>query len=158
MRRRDNTASQLIKYIFCGGAAVAVDMSIFYLVGWLVFPCFRETDPAAGIIQFFGGSVHEVSEADLIKNYWIIKGISYIVSNAVVYILNVLYVFEAGRHRKPVEIFLFYFFSLFQFLFIWLGANLVGRWGWEATYAQFSMLLLGLITNYIFKKKIVFKG
>jgi putative flippase GtrA len=30
--------------------------------------------------------------------------------------------------------------------------------GWKPTYANLSMLILGIITNYVVRKKIVFKG
>lgn len=158
MRMRGNPLAQLVKYVACGGVAILVDTLTFYLLAWLVFPCLRLTDPIAQILTWMGASISEVSDLELQRNYWIIKCISFILSNAVVYILNILYVFEAGRHRKPMEIFLFYFFSLFQFVFIGIGSVLISQFNWEVTYSNIAMLFLGLIVNYIVKKYIVFKG
>ena len=41
---------QFIKYGVCGGAATAVDMAIFFLFAWLVFPALRESDPFAKLL------------------------------------------------------------------------------------------------------------
>lgn len=158
LRRRGNSASQVIKYIFCGGISVAVDQVTFYLLAWLVFPCLRLSDPVAKFLVWLGATVQEVNDTELQRNYWIIKVICFLVSNAAVYVLNVLYVFEAGRHRRPVEVLLFYLMSMVQFVFIWLGNVLIIRFGWEVTYSNVAMLILGIITNYLLKKNVVFKG
>ena len=158
LKGKDSPVAQIIKYIMCGGLAVAVDMAVFYLLAWLVFPCLRISDPVAQLIQWAGFSIQEISEAELRNNYWMIKVICFLLSNAVVYTLNVLFVFNAGRHRKPVEILLFFGSSLFQFFFIWLGGVLITRFGWEVTYSNITMLLTSMMVNYIIRKKVVFKG
>ncbi|MCF7817834.1 MAG: GtrA family protein [Kiritimatiellales bacterium] len=158
LRRKDGLSGQLVKYILCGGVAVAVDTFVFYLLAWLVFPCLRQSDPMARLIEWVGFSVQEVGADELKRNYWIIKGFCFLCSNIVVYVLNVLFVFNTGRHRKPMEILLFFGSSLFQFFFIWLGGILITLFKWEVTYANIAMLTTSLLVNFVVRKKLVFKS
>lgn len=135
-----------------------IDQLLFYLLAWLVFPALRATGPVAQVLGYMGLSVREVSEETLYRNYWIIKVICFIASNAVVYTLNVLFVFRGGRHRRVVEIGMFFAFSLLQFVFIWLGAVLIATFKWEVFYANVTMLLTAMLVNYVVRKKVVFKG
>jgi putative flippase GtrA len=155
---KDSVVGQIVKYVLCGGTAVVVDFMTFYALAILVFPCLRASDPVARILAGIGWSVQEVSVAELERNFWIIKGICFIASNAVVYILNVLFVFKSGRHRKAVEILLFFGSSLFQFFFIWVGGVLITEFNWEVTYSNVTMLLVSMMVNYVVRKKLVFKG
>lgn len=158
LRHKDCVYTQFIKYVFCGGISVVVDQLIFYVLAWLVLPILPPDDPFAAFIGWFGLSVKEVSVEHFYANYWIIKAICFLTSNAVVYLLNVLFVFHGGRHKRHVEIMMFLGFSLIQFFYIWLGGVLMTQCGWKPTYANLSMLILGIITNYVTRKKIVFKG
>jgi len=158
LHRKDCVYSQFVKYVFCGGISVAVDQIVFYALAVLALPCLRPSDPFAKLLSMFGFEIPEVSGEQLRTNYWIIKAICFLLSNAVVYLLNVLFVFHGGRHRRSVEVAMFFGFSLLQFFYVWLGSMLISRFGWEVTYANIAMLVLGIITNYIARKKIVFKG
>lgn len=158
LHRKDSLVAQFVKYVFCGGVSVLIDQLIFYSFAWLAFPALRLSDPIAKALVAMGLTVQEVSEETLRANYWIIKVICFFASNAVVYVLNVLFVFHGGRHKRSVEIAMFFCFSLLQFVYIWLGSVLFNRFGWEVTYANLSMLVLGIVTNYVARKKIVFKG
>lgn len=156
LHNKENQVVQFVKYVFCGGAAVAIDTFTFYLLAWLVFPCLRASDPVARFLLAVGFEVQRATEEQLARNYLIIKLFCFILSNGVVYLLNRQYVFESGRHRRPVEIGLFFGASLFQFLFIWI-AQLLIKAGWEVTYSNLSMLVVGVIVNYFIRKYLVFK-
>ncbi len=158
LKGKDSPVAQVVKYIICGGLSVAVDQVVFYLLAWLVLPCMRASDPVARLLVAMGFSFQEVGEDELKRNYWIIKVICFLSSNAVVYALNVRFVFNTGRHRKPVEILLFFGSSLFQFFFIWLGGVLITAFSWEVTYANITMLVTSLMVNFVVRKKVVFKG
>jgi putative flippase GtrA len=158
LKEKDSPLKQLIKYVGCGGLSVLIDQITFYSLAWLVFPAMRASDPVAKGLQWLGFSMREVSEAELARNYWVIKFICFIASNTAVYILNVLFVFKPGRHSKPLEILLFFGSSLFQFLFIALGGWLITEMSWEVTYANITMLLTAMTVNFIIRKKVVFKG
>ena len=156
LHHKENPFVQFVKYVLSGGTAVAVDTLLFYLLAWLVFPCMRLSDPVARFIQMLGFEVHEATEDELKRNFLIIKGICFLVSNAVVYVLNILFVFESGRHRRPVEIALFFGFSLLQLVFIWIARVLIVA-GWEVTYSNLTMLAVGVVVNYFVRKFLVFK-
>jgi putative flippase GtrA len=158
LHRKDCVYTQFVKYVFCGGISVIVDQFVFYLLAWLAFPALRLSDPVAKLIIASGFSVADVSAAQLKTNYWIIKVFCFVISNAVVYLLNVLFVFQGGRHKRSLEVAMFFGFSLLQFFYIWLGSLLIDRFGWEVTYANLTMLVLGIVTNYVARKKVVFKG
>jgi len=155
---KDSFVGQIVKYIFCGGLAVAVDFATFYLLAVFVFPCLRVSDPIARLLAAMGYSIQEVSADELERNYWIIKVICFVLVNAVVYTLNRLFVFKSGRHRIPLEILLFFGSSLFQFFFIWLGGILITVYSWEVTYSNITMLIVSLLVNFVIRKKVVFKG
>lgn len=157
-RRKEGLSGQLVKYVLCGGASVAVDTVTFYLFAWLVFPCLRASDPVFRLIEWAGFTIREAGDAELERNYWIIKGICFLLSNTVVYVLNVMFVFQTGRHRRPVEILLFFGSSLFQFFFIWLGGILITEFKWEVTYSNIAMLTTSLLVNFVVRKKLVFKN
>ena len=155
--RKDNPYTQFIKYVFCGGISVVVDALVFYLLAWLVFPCLQSNDPVAELLRALGFTVRQVPPAQIVRNYWIIKFFCFFASNITVYTLNVLYVFEPGRHRKHHEVLLFFSISLFVFLGgTWFGAWLI-KFGWRTTYAYLFVLALGIVTNYALRKFLVFK-
>ncbi|MBN2683922.1 MAG: GtrA family protein [Pontiellaceae bacterium] len=149
---------QLIKYIFCGGISIGVDAVAFYILAWLVFPCLQFDDPAARILRWMGFAVREVSKEELIRNYWVVKSICFVLSNGVVYILNVLFVFESGRHHRVKEMLLF--FSISTLVFYGgtvLGEKLITQFGWQMTYTYVFVLSLGIVLNFLLRKIVVFK-
>jgi putative flippase GtrA len=157
LRDKGNPITQFVKYVFCGGLSVVVDMAVFYLLGWLVFPCLQAGDPATRMIELLGFSIREVQADQIVRNYWIIKVFCFFASNITVYLLNVLYVFEAGKHRKHHEVLLFFSISLSVFLVgTWLATGLI-KLGWHTSYAYVFVLFLGIFTNYALRKTVVFK-
>ncbi len=158
LRSKECPYSQVFKYAVSGVISLLIDQLVFYLLAWLVLPCMRATDPVARMIAGLGLSFEEATEEQIKLNYWIIKSICFVLSIGTAYVLNVLFVFRAGRHHRALEVVMFFGFSLFQFVFIWMGGILISRFGWEVTYANYSMLILGVATNYFARKKIVFKG
>lgn len=158
LKKKDSLLPQIIKYVISGGISVAVVQITFYLLAWRIFPCMRANDPVARILTELGFSVQVASEDELKRNLWIIMGICFLLSNAVAYILNVLFVFKTGRHRKPLEILFFFGSSLLQFFFVWIAGILISEYKWEVTYANLAMLLAGIVSNYMIRKHIIFGG
>ncbi len=157
LSRKECPYTQFAKYVVCGSIAVAVDATVFYLLAWLVFPCLQAGDPVAQLIEWMGFAVRQVPAETLVRNYWIIKVVCFGASNATVYALNVLYVFEGGRHRRHHEVLLFFSVSMCVFLGgTWLGTVLI-RQGWQTTYAYLFVLALGVVANYTLRKFLVFK-
>lgn len=156
--RKECPYTQFAKYVLCGGISVAIDMAIFYLLAWLAFPCLTAGDPVTRMLELLGFSIRPVSPDVLVRNYWIIKVFCFFASNATVYILNSLYVFESGRHRRHHEVLLFFLIALFVFLGgTWFGTFLIKTGGWQTTYAYLFVLALGVLTNFALRKFVVFK-
>ena len=155
---KDSFVGQIFKYVLCGGLAVAVDFIAFYVLALSLFPCLRVTDPIAELLLAMGYAVETVSPELQERNYWIIKVICFLLVNTVVYSLNRIFVFKSGRHRRGMEIVLFFGASLSQFIFIWFGGLLITVFHWEVTYSNITMLVVSLMVNFVLRKKIVFGG
>ena len=154
--RKDTVWLQAVKYIGCGGIAVLVDQLLFYGLAAGVAG-FAGERSSGGVVFRLGLEAAAPDEAMLERNYWLIKGICFVVANAVVYLLNRKFVFEAGRHRSGLEVALFFGASLLQFGWIGLGGVLITRWAWEVTYANVAMMMAGALTNFVFRKFVVFQ-
>lgn len=156
--RKESNFAQFVKYVLCGGVSIVVDMTVFYLLAWLVLPCLKPGDPVVEILEFFGFTVRTAEPDVLIRNFWIIKVICFTAVNITVYILNILYVFERGRYQTHFEIMLFFGISLCVFLLgTLLGAFLIDGAGWHITYTYAFVLSLSVLANYLLRKFVVFK-
>ncbi|MEI7850473.1 MAG: GtrA family protein [Kiritimatiellales bacterium] len=159
LAEKDNRLVQFIKYGVCGGAATAVDMAIFFLFAWLVFPALRESDPFAKLLGFFHFDIRAVTESLRLRNYWIDKTIAFLFSNFTAYILNVLFVFKAGKHKRHHELMLFYALSLTAFFIgTYAGAWLIKGFGLDTTYSYVAAAISALLINYAGRKFFIFHG
>jgi putative flippase GtrA len=158
LSRKECPYTQFAKYMVCGGASIVVDVTVFYLLAWLALPCLKPGDPFVKIIELLGFSIRTVEPTVLLRNFWTIKFVCFTVANITVYILNILYVFERGRHRPHHEILLFFSISLTVFLLgTWAGALLIGQADWHITYTYAFILTCSVAANYVLRKFVVFK-
>ena len=156
---KENPLLQFIKYGMCGGIATVVDMSVFFLFAWLVFPALTESDPFTKLLGLFNFEIREVTEAVRLRNYWIDKVICFMFSNFTAYILNVLFVFKAGKHKRHHELFLFYAVSTVAFFLGTLGGDLLIRFaGLDTTYSYACAAIAALLINYTGRKFFIFHG
>ena len=159
LSEKENPFVQFIKYGMCGGAATVVDMTVFFLFAWLVFPALTESDPFAKLLGFFQFDIRAVTEALRLRNYWIDKGICFLFSNFTAYILNVLFVFKAGKHKRHHELMLFYAVSLISFLIGTAAGDLLIRFGGlDTTYSYITAAISALLINYAGRKFFIFHG
>jgi putative flippase GtrA len=159
LREKENPAVQFIKYGLCGGAATAVDMAVFFLLAWLVFPALTESDPFARLLGFFRFEIHAVDEANRLRNFWIDKTLCFLVSNFTAYVLNVCFVFKAGRHRRHHELILFYAVSLAAFFLGTASGDLLIRFaGLDTTWSYLTAVVAALLINYTGRKFFIFNG
>jgi putative flippase GtrA len=159
LSEKDNHLVQFIKYGMCGGAATAVDMAVFFLFAWLVFPALTESDPFTKLLGILNLDVRTVSESIRLRNYWIDKGICFLFSNFTAYILNVLFVFKAGKHKRHYELILFYAVSLVSFFIgTFIGAWLIKGFGLDTTYSYLAAVISALLINYAGRKFFIFHG
>lgn len=147
---------QFIKYSLAGGIATAVHITIFHLFAWRVFPALQENDWA---VQWFKLSVPPEDNAQRSRNCMLDNGIAFLFSNLVAYVVNVLWVFQRGKHGVFVELGLFYLVSGVSVV---IGTTLMGyiikRYGVRTTYAFLSNLVTALLINYAMRKYVIFKG
>ena len=85
--------------------------------------------------------------------------LAFMFSNMVAYNLNVLWVFEAGKHPFIIEISLFYCVSGLSML---IGTLLMGllikRFGILTTYAFAANIVSAVMINYAVRKFFIFHG
>ncbi len=152
--QKDSLSWQVCKYMLFGGIAVLVDQLVYYGFGLNIIPIFKDSDP---IVEYLGISITSVLEENQSRNLWFVKTICWFFANATAYLLNRLFVFSVGKHKTYIEIILFFTFSLPQFIFVGFIDILI-KSGWEVTYANYSMLCLAAIINFLVRKFIIFKG
>lgn len=156
---KDNHFVQFIKYGLSGGLATVVDMSVFFLFAWLVIPALTDSDPFTKLLGLMNLDIREVSEAVRLRNYWIDKVVAFIFSNFTAYILNVLFVFKAGKHKRHHELFLFYAVSTVAFFLGTLAGDLLIRFaGLDTTYSYVCAAIAALLINYTGRKFFIFHG
>ena len=147
---------QFIKYGLAGGVATLTHISVFHLVGWKLFPCLQQHDHAVRLLSL---RVRETSDSLRAKNSMIANVFAFLLSNLVAYILNILWVFEPGRHHIILEILYFYLVSGIS---VMIGTTMMGilikRFGMLTTYAFASNIFTAVMINYAVRKFFIFQG
>ncbi len=129
---------------------------VFHLTAWKLFPALQEKDHA---VRFFKLSIQKLSDATRSRNSMICNFIAFLISNMVAYIINVLWVFEAGKYPIVIEILLFYAVSgISVFLGTLLMGILIKRFGLLTTYAFGSNIVTAILINYAMRKFFIFHG
>jgi putative flippase GtrA len=148
--------AQFIKYGVAGGAATAVHISLFFLIGWRLFPCLAADDM---IVRLLGITPGEVVESRRALHAAISTSLAFVVANAVAYLLNILFVFKKGRHHWFVEIGMFYAVSAVSVLIgTGLQSVLISRYGLMTSLAFGSNIFCSLLLNYAMRRFVIFKG
>ncbi|MBM4148082.1 MAG: GtrA family protein [Lentisphaerae bacterium] len=147
---------QFIKYAIAGGMATSVHILVFHLCAWRLFPALQANDLA---VKLLGMQTAREDDRTRARNSMIDNGIAFIFSNLAAYIINILWVFERGRHGVLVEIGLFYLVSGTSMA---VGTSIMGfmirRWGVRTTYAFGANLVTALLINYALRKFFIFNG
>ena len=155
-QREAHPVVQFIKYGIAGGLATVVDVSVFYFLSWKVFPALTADDAA---VKLLGIPITLVDEVTRSHRYLLNKAITFIFSNLTAYIVNILWVFHPGRHKKWVEFALFYVVSIISFCVgTFLGWFVIAFFGMTTTAAYVANLFASLMINYACRKYWVFKG
>ena len=154
-QREAHPVVQFLKYSIAGGLATLVDIVIFSLLGWKVFPCLKEGEL---VVRWFDLAVPQLSDVARAIHYVLSKSLTFLVSNFVAYITNVIWVFHPGRHSRGREIFLFYAVSVTSFILGTLLAAALIRWlGIGTAPAYIANMLASLSINYAGRKFFVFQ-
>ncbi len=153
--------AQFFKYAVSGGIATGVNVVTLFLAAWLLFPCLTPDDPFVRLFGAFGVTLPTPALTDAVRSSrtMLCSVPAFLLSNAVCYTLNVLFVFKSGRHGRVVEFLLFLLASGIAALAGALLAGALVRWtGIAFTYASVANLVTAVLVNYVARKKIVFNG
>ena len=147
---------QFIKYALAGGVAAVTHILVFHAVAWKLFPALQERD---FVVRYLDLDIGELDDTKRARNSMYSNVIAFLVSNMVAYILNIIWVFKAGKYNIFVEIILFYCVSGISMV---LGTVLMGilikRFGMLTTYAFFSNMVTAVMINYAVRKYFIFYG
>lgn len=155
LRHDAGPLSQFIKYGMAGGMATGVNIIIFFLLGWRLLPCLTEDDIMVRLLQV---APAEVAAARRAVNAAIANTIAFLISNAVAYALNIMFVFKSGRHRWLIEIGLFYAVSGISFAVgVSLQSLLIARFGVMTTIAFGTNIFSALMINFMVRKYLIFR-
>ena len=153
---KNHPGIQFLKYSMCGGTAMAVDMVVFFLVAWLLFPALTENDV---LVRLFSMEVEPVPEHMRTINFCIGNAMAFMASNLTAYILNVLFVFKAGKHSRWKEVGLFYLVSAISVgIGVGIGAVLIQGFGLSTTFSYVAKAVSTTLINYAARKYIIFHG
>ena len=153
---KNHAGIQFLKYSMCGGAAMAVDMVVFFLVAWLLFPALTESD---ALVRLFNMQIEPVDESVRIVNFRISNVCAFLLSNLTAYLLNVLFVFKAGKHSRWKEVGLFYLVSAISVAIgVEFGAMLIKSFGLSTTFSYVAKAVSTTLINYAARKFIIFHG
>jgi putative flippase GtrA len=154
--RQHSPLVQFIKYGIAGGIATAVHISLFYFCAVKLLPALNQGDALAGLLRLH---VPEVSDVIRARNSVIDNLVAFIFSNLTAYLININWVFEAGRHHRVIEIGLFYLVSGISVV---VGSTLmgvlIGRFGITTTVAFGANVFASLMINFVLRKFVIFKG
>ena len=153
---KEHAGIQFLKYVFCGGLAFVVDFCSFYILAIWFFPALKLEDP---LVRLFGFEVAPISDELQITNYWIGKGISFLLANIVAYLLNIRFVFKGGRHSRHREVILFFAISWIAFaLGTGAGDLLIRLFEAQTSTSYLCSMISAVLINYMGRKYFIFHG
>jgi len=155
-QRKASLPIQFVKYSLSGVVAVAVHVVVFYILAWLIVPALKEDDIVVRILNL---SVIAINDTVRARNAMINNCLAFIFSNFVAYILNVLWVFESGRHNRWIEIIMFYAVSAISVAIGTVVLGLLIKYvGSSTTLAFAADIVAAAAVNFVVRKYYIFKG
>ncbi len=147
---------QFLKYAMCGGVAMAADMITFFFAAWLLFPALTPDDV---LVRLFHLQIDAVGAGARTVNFILCNGLAFLVSNMTAYILNILFVFKAGKHSRWKELGLFYLVSGISVgLGVLVGVVLIKGFGFSTTSSYVAKAVSTTLINYAARKFFIFHG
>jgi putative flippase GtrA len=154
--RQHSPLVQFIKYAIAGAIATVVHITLFYLGALILMPALTPCDPVAKLLHVHVGLV---SDAVRTRNSIIDNVVAFLFSNLTAYLINIVWVFESGRHNRVREILYFYLVSGISVV---LGSALMGflihHFGVITTLAFGANVVVSLLINFVLRKYFIFKG
>ena len=146
---------QFVKYGIAGGVATAVSIVLFQMAAWWLWPCLKEGDILATLLKL---DPPVISDGLRAARAMYANVFAFMIANMVAYLLNIKFVFKAGRHHWLVEIGLFYAVSgVSMVLGTLLMGWLIGQFGIRTDFAFFANIVTAVLINYAVRKFVIFK-
>ena len=156
LANKDNPFAQFVKYVVCGGLATGVDIVAFFLLALFAFPALSQDDI---LVKLLSLSPEPISEAVRGRNFVIDSILCFFISNLTAYILNVLFVFKSGKHKRHKEMLLFYGVSTLSLIVAtFAGWVLINWFGLGTTWSYIAKMVAAIMINYAGRKFFVFHG
>ncbi|MDF7806051.1 GtrA family protein [Pontiellaceae bacterium B12219] len=153
---KNHPGIQFFKYSLFGGFAFGADIITFFLMAWFFFPALTENDIPVKLFQL---EIQPVSDSVRTINFVICSAVAFLVSNMTAYILNVLFVFKAGKHGFWKELGLFYLVSGVSIAIgTAVGALLITQFGLSTTFSYIAKAVAATLINYAGRKFFIFHG
>lgn len=161
LNRRDvHPVIQFIKYGIAGGIATGVHIVCFFAASLWLFPALLpDVQPDAFLVNVFNVDMPTLEEVVRRRNFMINNGLAFILSNLTAYLINFHWVFHPGRHRRHIEVGLFFIVSgVSLVLGVQFGVLLMKYFDMTTTFSQVGNIAASILINYVCRKYIVFKG
>jgi putative flippase GtrA len=149
---------QFIKYGISGCTASAIDIILFYVLCIWIIPAIGSNDVMLKILPF-DIPVADISDNTRAFRFALNSVISFIFSNGTSYLMNIIWVFERGKHKWYVELLLFYSASGISIVIgTLIGSLAIKYFGATTTVSFIAKAVAALMLNFICRKFIIFKG
>ena len=136
-------AQQFTKYLLCGGTAFAIHWTLVNILGHTLNPAF---DLSLGDQVRFERSVMN-------------NTLAFFISNTFAYILNVRFVFKAGRHQRRTEVGLFFLATALGFFPALYALDLMIRtFSLNTHIANLGFPIVAAIGNFFARKFLIFRN
>lgn len=153
--RNHSPLVQFVKYGIGGVAATVVHISIFTACALWLFPALTQEDRIVGLLHL---QTPEITTAIRARNSIIDTTIAFFFSNLTAYLINVAWVFEAGRHNRWVEIGYFYLVSgIAMVIGTAMQGYLILHFHYTTTLAFGANIIASIMLNFVLRKFLIFK-
>lgn len=147
---------QFCKYAAVGVLATLVNIAVFSVFAWRVFPCITADD---FVVKLFGLVPPEIDEAARARLSAYCSVAGFVVSDVFCYLINRAFVFKPGKLPMWLEFLSFTAVGAFAaFLGTAIQAWLIAGFGVQTSAAFLVCILTSLAFNYVLRKFFIFKG
>jgi len=156
-QREAQPVIQFIKYGIGGCTSAVVDITIFYVLCIWIIPALAPGDLIFRVLPF-DVDIPTITDAMRSNRFVINSIIAFMFSNMTSYIINIIWVFEPGRHKWYIELGLFYLVSGISICVgTLIGYVAIQFFGLSTTVSFFAKAIASLLLNYVCRKFFIFK-
>ncbi len=146
--------AQIFAYGVAGVIATVVHIFVFHLLAWKLFPALDADDYLVRLINL---RTHDIADTERAKNAMLANIGAFLFSTLTAYVLNVLWVFEPGRHSFTIELILFFAVAGASiFVSTTLMGALIKRFGMLTSNAFVLNVVCATTINYVVRKYAIF--